>query len=72
LYIKGGNIITTYLDGLQSHTGTIESNYDFSNSHDWTIGAREDGTSAYIYASIDEVRIYNRALLLSEIQILLQ
>ncbi len=57
---REGNTLYTYLDGASPANATIESNYDFNNDHEWTIGCRTSGPGTkqnYIDAVIDEVRI---------------
>ena len=59
---RSGQTITTYTNGSQHATGSIEANYDFSNAHNVSIGAREDGTQRYFGGAISNLSFYKTAL----------
>ncbi len=66
---NGSNVIL-YVNGVQvgsvSKTGSI-----FNNPSNWNIGSRLNGGAMLMMGIIDDVRMYNRALSVSEIQGLL-
>jgi len=61
--------VKTYVDGLlgatTAHTGTIAV-----QAHNLTIAVNSEETSRYYYGSVDEVKIYNRALSRGEVRFL--
>ncbi len=59
LYRNGAHLVTQ-----ESRVGAIPVNGD------WAIGARGDGSERFFRGSIDDVRIYNRALSAEEIKVL--
>jgi hypothetical protein len=70
-FVREGDSITNgykvYLNG--AYTGAADTGV-WSSSDYFTIGGRVDGQVQYFPGTIDEVRIYNRALSSSEIQTL--
>lgn len=66
---REGSNITGYVDGVFSDSkGTpFTPNYDFSNNHQMTAGAREDGTSRYLNGFLDELSVWNKALASNEV-----
>ena len=64
---SSGTVSAAYLNGISQ--GTATSNWLIPASDTFRIGNR-NGSSLYLNGSIDEVRVYNRALSASEIQAL--
>jgi len=66
-----GSVINLYINGISVGTSTYSGSLSYSNNFPWWIGA--DGTSTpgdNFNGSIDDVRIYNRALSPAEIMAL--
>ncbi|MGA2092954.1 MAG: LamG-like jellyroll fold domain-containing protein, partial [Sedimentisphaerales bacterium] len=61
----GGGQVKFYKDGILNKTVTQSGTFGILNDEPVRIGARKDGL--YFYGSIDDVRIYNRALTAAEI-----
>ncbi len=61
--------IRLYVNGTQSYSKDISaaSACDLSNPYPFTVGSRDSG-GTFFQGSIDEVRIYNRALSASDVQ----
>ena len=66
--VRDGSNLHMYVDGVLENTGSI-SDSDYSNNSPITIGAYNSG-DYYFSGSIDDVRIYNRALTSTDIQAL--
>jgi hypothetical protein len=66
---KTGNIIALYIDGIKITQTTDAINFP-SDSNEVFFGSAVVGTSQLFPGSINEVRIYNRALSDSEISAL--
>ena len=65
---RDGTALKTYLDGVYQNSGTLEASYDFTNAHNVTIGAREDGSGRYADGNICQVGIWDNALSQAQIQ----
>ncbi len=65
---RNGNA-TMYLNGVQTSVANISSysSCNLSNTYSFNIGARENG-SLIFNGSLDDIRVYNRALSASEIK----
>jgi hypothetical protein len=63
---KSGNTVTIYVDGVASPVATYNTAFTFSTSV--AIGARGDDLTSTFWGSIDELAVYNRALVAAEIQ----
>ena len=62
-YTKLGNLGSLYVDGVLEGTHAIE--YSFTGTELWSIGQEWDGglsASDFLVGTVDDVRIYNRAL----------
>ena len=66
--VRDGSNLHMYVDGVLENTGSI-SDSDYSNNSPITIGAYNSG-DYYFSGSIDDVRIYNRALSEGEVKAL--
>jgi len=65
--VRQGTTMTSYLDWTERATGTL-SNMPGNGDGHLNIGADRTGSGSYVYKGLlDDVRIYNRALLASEI-----
>ena len=64
---RSGTTVSTYLNGVLANTGTIESNYDFTNAYDFLIGARAAG-ERFWDGKITNVQIWDKAWSLSDVQ----
>ena len=65
---RNGTTVKTYLDGVYKNSGTLEADYDFTNAHNVTIGAREDGTIRWADGNIAQIGIWEAALTQAQIQ----
>jgi len=65
---REGATTKAYFNGVLNDTSTIETSYDFTNTHKWTIGAREDGTESFLDGYVGEVLMYDKALTAAEIR----
>ena len=65
---RSGQTITTYTNGIQHATGNLEANYDFTNTHNITIGAREDGSERHMGGNVSQVGLWRGALTQAQIQ----
>jgi|GEM_PF-2454178 len=61
------NTNTVYVDGLQKAQVDISLIGDLRNSYYFNVGATNNGNNSF-YGSIDEARVYNKALSATEIQ----
>ncbi len=68
-FVKNGTSGTYYLDGASDGTKTAALNITYGTS-DFIVGANFRDSNSYFNGTIDDVRIYNRALSLAEIQAL--
>lgn len=67
-FIKNGNNVSLYVDGILEGTSTDLTSGDTTNTSDLYIACR-GGASPYFFAGvIDDVQIYNHGLTFSEIQ----
>jgi hypothetical protein len=65
--VKQSNAYTIYVNGTSVHTGTIQSGTDFNRA--LYFGSMGDGNTWNVWkGSLDDIRIYNRALSASEVQ----
>lgn len=64
---RKSGIAKLYINGRYINQDTSAS-VDLNNTHNWNIGAAEDGTQRFFDGLIDEVRIYNAGLSLSQIK----
>ncbi len=64
---REGAIAKMYMNGKYVNQDTTSA-VDLTNSHNWNIGASEDGTQRFIDGFIDEVRVYNQAMPSSKIK----
>ena len=68
-----GNVLTTYLNGVAVASSTGSVTLSYSNGFPWAIGSSLQSSSTSqntLTGIIDDVRIYNRALPLAEVQAL--
>ncbi len=63
---RSGATVTTYVDGISVNTGSMSS--DLSSANGLEFGSRNLGNTQFLNGSIDEVRIYNRALSAGEVK----
>lgn len=67
-FVRSGNFVHIYADGLEATgTGNPMSVVPASNTRDLYVGAYQSGGSDGLHGTMDEVRIYNRALSSSEV-----
>ena len=62
-----GNTVRMYIDGVISYSGST-SVLGFSSSHRTIIGSDPEGSSDHFDGTMDDVRVYNRALTEEEIR----
>jgi prepilin-type N-terminal cleavage/methylation domain-containing protein len=68
-YVRNGSAITGYVNGVQAvYYANYFTSGNFTATGTWTIGSRAGGPYAVYLGSLDDVRIYNRALSAAEIQ----
>ena len=65
---RKGTKIKTYHNGAQYSSGTLPGDYNFTNTHSWTIGAREDGSEYSWHGFLSDYIIY-KDVCLTESQI---
>ena len=65
--VRNSSIGTAYLDGISKATDTSFS-ANLTNTHNYIIGGAEDGTQRLFNGTIDNVRVWNKALSQEEIQ----
>jgi len=67
VYVLSGTTGTIYVDGVSK--GTHTANWTYASNDKWSVGQEWDDaiTSDFLDGIIDDVRIYNRALLPAEI-----
>ena len=68
--VRRSNILYLYIDGVLRATEAESAPIDVSNTAPLEIGALSSGSRQYFAGSIGDVAIFNRALSLSEVQIL--
>lgn len=66
-YVRSGSTGTIYVDGVAEATHT--ANFTLTGSEKWSLGQEWDNSSAsdFLIGSIDEPRVYNKALTQSQI-----
>jgi prepilin-type N-terminal cleavage/methylation domain-containing protein len=62
-----GQAVRVYIDGSEVASLTLSGNIKYTGVSALTVGSQVGGTSNFLNAIIDEVRIYNRALSATEI-----
>lgn len=67
---KSGAVLTAYLNGVQSGTCTGSFSTIATNSDNVNIGRWTSGAARYWGGSLDDMRLYNRALSVSEVKTL--
>ncbi len=65
-FVKNATSGTYYVDGASSGTKTAANNVSYGSA-DWVIGTNYRDGDTYFKGSMDDVRVYNRALSASEI-----
>ncbi|MHC4145250.1 MAG: LamG domain-containing protein [Planctomycetota bacterium] len=75
-FVRSGNIGYTYVDGVMenSYDAAANNTGDFIPSDLWSIGQEWDsgGPSGHLTGIVDDVRIYDRALLEAEILVIME
>ncbi|MBW7990554.1 MAG: LamG domain-containing protein [Planctomycetes bacterium] len=82
-FVRSGNIGYTYVDGVMENSYEPADNYasnyagytgDFTSRDLWSIGQEWDpgGPSGHLTGIVDDVRIYDRALLEAEILVIME
>ena len=64
---NGNNVITGYVDGVQSQTNNNCSDFSFTNT-DWTIGEPNSSNNEHFDGRITIMRLYNSALTAAEVR----
>ena len=71
VYTNDGTTGKIYVDGVLRNSGTVTSGFTLSNAQDLFIGRMIDATYPYwFHGTIDEIRIYNRAINSQEVSAL--
>jgi hypothetical protein len=65
---RGNNLMSMYINGTLIRSMSIPATGSVANAFNLTLGSLRDGSTRFFNGSIDEVRMWNRTLSLSEIQ----
>jgi len=68
-FVRSGSTGYIYVDGVQENSETVD--FSFSVDDRWSIGQEWDSGTAsnFLVGNVDDVRIYNKALTVEEIQL---